>query len=265
MNLQFIRVPRQTVVVVGFSSAHKRCHSGKPVRGGNFSDFLFLQECFGCQEKPLFDIAKLERRESTRLQSAAKLLRSLSRSKDLNREGRPQQQQQGPDRKLSRTHSEGKGARRRRRKDRAAADGGKGKRSHSFHGKADGVRNKDVVHLPRASREDLMDFSGAEVYGSLVLNSSGRPVTNYNNLYRDDPDPYAYYAINDDYAASHASLLNGGGGLEEEETYSGARSILLTEHNLQHLQSQQKQVVVWGGNPQHRRRPDLIRDLPTTR
>lgn len=91
----------------------------------------------------------VERRESTRLQSAAKLLRSLSKSKEVSKPSPappPEQAEQPAEPGLAgRGHpaylSEGKGAGRKRGSGKEGREVRRGKdRAHSFHGKADRQR-----------------------------------------------------------------------------------------------------------------------------
>ena len=149
----------------------------------------------------------MERRESSRLQSAAKLLRSLSKTKDVKSslspegagqvkvsktESGPAELAEFPERGHPAYLSEGKGPRKRKNSGKENKDG-KGKdRSHSFHGKVD-KKERKYLALERQQKE---------------------------------------------------VPLRG-----EETVVSGARSILLTEDNL---------------NPiSHQSSPDLIQDLPT--
>ena len=149
----------------------------------------------------------MERRESSRLQSAAKLLRSLSKTKDVKSSLSPDSGQnkvtktdstggearEFPERGHPAYLSEGKGSRKRRNSGKENKEG-KGKdRSHSFHGKVD-KRERKYLALERQQKE----------------------------------------------AAACTC---------EETVVTGARSILLTEDNL---------------NPiSHQSSPDLIQDLPT--
>jgi len=157
----------------------------------------------------------VERRESSRLQNAAKLLRNLSKSKDLSTASSsisltpatpssevgvvPSGQQQQTN-ELNRSHpiyhSEGKGARRRRSEGREREV--KKDRSHSFHGKVD-KKNK--------------------------------------------------YVCNTSLSQASLNVNNAREKKVKEETVAGARSILLTEDNLNPLQDNSKS-------------PDLIQDLP---
>ena len=91
----------------------------------------------------------VERRESTRLQSAAKLLRSLSKSKEVSKPSPapPPEQAEPPAEPglAGRGHpaylSEGKGAGRKRGSGKEGREVRRGKdRAHSFHGKADRQR-----------------------------------------------------------------------------------------------------------------------------
>ena len=148
----------------------------------------------------------MERRESSRLQSAAKLLRSLSKTKDVKSslspevgqikvtktESGPADLAEFPERGHPAYLSEGKGPRKRKNSGKENKDG-KGKdRSHSFHGKMD-KKERKYLALERQHKEEPVRC--------------------------------------------------------EETVVSGARSILLTEDNL---------------NPiSHQSSPDLIQDLPT--
>ena len=141
----------------------------------------------------------MERRESSRLQSAAKLLRSLSKTKDVKTSLSPEVGQSAqadladfPERGHPAYLSEGKGPRKRKNSGKENKDG-KGKdRSHSFHGKVD-KKERKYLALERHHKEEPVRC--------------------------------------------------------EETVVSGARSILLTEDNL---------------NPiSHQSSPDLIQDLPT--
>ena len=157
----------------------------------------------------------MERRESSRLQSAAKLLRSLSKTKDVKSatasstastttspeaaqikvsktESGPADLAEFPERGHPAYLSEGKGPRKRKNSGKENKEG-KGKdRSHSFHGKMD-KKERKYLALERQQKEEPVRC--------------------------------------------------------EETVVSGARSILLTEDNL---------------NPiSHQSSPDLIQDLPT--
>ena len=148
----------------------------------------------------------MERRESSRLQSAAKLLRSLSKTKDVKSSLSPEVAQikvtktesgpadlaEFPERGHPAYLSEGKGPRKRKNSGKENKEG-KGKdRSHSFHGKMD-KKERKYLALERQQKEEPVRC--------------------------------------------------------EETVVSGARSILLTEDNL---------------NPiSHQSSPDLIQDLPT--
>ena len=154
----------------------------------------------------------MERRESSRLQSAAKLLRSLSKTKDVKSvttsststspeaaqikvsktESGPADLAEFPERGHPAYLSEGKGPRKRKNSGKENKEG-KGKdRSHSFHGKVD-KKERKYLALERQQKEELVR--------------------------------------------------------SEETVVRGARSILLTEDNL---------------NPiSHQSSPDLIQDLPT--
>ena len=143
-----------------------------------------------------------------------------------------------------------------------------------------------------ASREDLVDFSGADVYGSLVLNSDGHAVNRggFNRGLRMRNGSVVDYV---DYGSLYGGCGVGGSVYaslsittspprllpeqqEEEETVSGARSILLTEDALlpptppQHLlpptgaRSQQALPSSSSSSPPCHG-PDLIQDLPPTR
>lgn len=95
----------------------------------------------------------VERRESSRLQSAAKLLRSLSKTKDVkSSEKTPSKAEDAPelpDRSHPAYLSEGKGSRKRRNSVKESRES-KGKdRSHSFHGKVDKKERKYVIALER--------------------------------------------------------------------------------------------------------------------
>ena len=163
------------------------------------SPLLSLQ---GKQRRPV------ERRESSRLQSAAKLLRSLSKTKDVKSslspegagqlkvtktESSPADLPDFPERGHPAYLSEGKGPRKRKNSGKENKDG-KGKdRSHSFHGKMD-KKERKYLALERHQKPE-------------------EPVRS------------------------------------EETVVSGARSILLTEDNLNPISLQSS--------------PDLIQDLPT--
>ena len=150
----------------------------------------------------------MERRESSRLQSAAKLLRSLSKTKDVKSSLSPDSGQnkvtktdstggearEFPERGHPAYLSEGKGSRKRRNSGKENKEG-KGKdRSHSFHGKVD-KRERKYLALERQQKE----------------------------------------------AAACTC---------EETVVTGARSILLTEDNLNPV------------SQSHKSSPDLIQDLP---
>ena len=151
----------------------------------------------------------MERRESSRLQSAAKLLRSLSKTKDV----KSSLSQDSGEKKVSKTDSgggearefpgrghpaylsEGKGPRKRKNSGKENKEG-KGKdRSHSFHGKVD-KKERKYLALERQQKE----------------------------------------------AAACTC---------EETVVTGARSILLTEDNLNPI------------TQSHKSSPDLIQDLPS--
>ena len=153
----------------------------------------------GKQRKPV------ERRESSRLQNAAKLLRSLSKTKDVSKAGAsPEKDKEKPaaseapelpDRGHPAYLSEGKGSRKRKNSGKENKDGGgpRGKdRSHSFHGKLD-KRERKHAGLERQASADT------------------------RHRYKDD---------------IAASPRHG-----EETVVTGARSILLTEDNLVPIQS----------------------------
>ena len=137
----------------------------------------------------------VETRESSRLQSAAKLLRSLSKTKDVKSSektpSKSEEAQELPDRNHPAYLSEGKGSRKRRSSAKENKES-KGKdRSHSFHGKVDKKERKYVIAL---ERQHSTSVTGGQQSGS----SKG-----YSNNSRC-----------------------------EETVVSGARSILLTEDNL---------------------------------
>ena len=151
----------------------------------------------------------MERRESSRLQSAAKLLRSLSKTKDVKSSLSQDTGQikvtktdtgagdvtDFPERGHPAYLSEGKGPRKRKNSGKENKEG-KGKdRSHSFHGKVD-KRERKYLALERHQKEE---------------------------------------------AACTC----------EETVVTGARSILLTEDNLNPI------------SQAHKSSPDLIQDLPT--
>ena len=151
----------------------------------------------GKQRKPV------ERRESSRLQNAAKLLRSLSKTKDVSKSGSSPEKDKDkpaapeapelPDRGHPAYLSEGKGSRKRKNsgKENKDGQGPRGKdRSHSFHGKLD-KRERKHAGLERQASADTR------------------------------------HRYKDDIAASP----------REETVVTGARSILLTEDNLVPIQS----------------------------
>ena len=72
-------------------------------------------------------MSRVERRESTRLQSAAKLLRSLSKSKDKVEAAAETPSMTELDRTFPAYHSEGKGVRRRKSAKAVASPSTKGK------------------------------------------------------------------------------------------------------------------------------------------
>ena len=174
----------------------------------------------GKQRKPV------ERRESSRLQSAAKLLRSLSKTKDVakssvespskvNKEhdDRPEL----PDRNHPAYLSEGKGSRKRKNSGKENKEGKLGKdRSHSFHGKVDKKERKYVALERKASEQD-------------------------NKKYKDD--------LPDNPSQCHRG---------EEPVVQGARSILLTEDNLIPIKERLSSAARAATSP------DLIQDLPRT-
>ena len=110
----------------------------------------------------------MERRESSRLQSAAKLLRSLSKTKDVKSslspdgagqlkvtktESGPADLPDFPERGHPAYLSEGKGPRKRKNSGKENKEG-KGKdRSHSFHGKVD-KRERKYLALERHQKEE---------------------------------------------------------------------------------------------------------------
>ena len=154
------------------------------------------------QRKPV------ERRESTRLASAAKLLRSFSKTKDVVKstetptKGSKVEDQNYPPELPDRNHpaylSEGKGSRKRKNSGKESKES-KGKdRSHSFHGKLDKKEKKYVALERKASKE---------------------------KKYKDDTPE----------TPSHCQ--------REETVFQGARSILLTEDNLIPISSVQRPVT----------------------
>ena len=172
----------------------------------------------GKQRKPV------ERRESSRLQSAAKLLRSLSKTKDVakssaespskvnkEQDDRPEL----PDRNHPAYLSEGKGSRKRKNSGKENKEGKLGKdRSHSFHGKLDKKERKYVALERKASEQD-------------------------NKKYQDD--------LSDNPSQCHRG---------EETVVQGAKSILLTEDNLIPIKERITSTVRTVTSP------DLIQDLP---
>ena len=177
---------------------------------------VYFQE--GKQRKPV------ERRESSRLQSAAKLLRSLSKTKDVAKSSvespsKASKEQQDdrpelPDRNHPAYLSEGKGSRKRKNSGKENKEGKPGKdRSHSFHGKLD-KKERKYVALERKVSED-------------------------NKKYKDD---------NQD---NPSQCLRG-----EETVVQGARSILLTEDNLIPIKERVSTTARTATSP------DLIQDLP---
>ena len=161
---------------------------------------LYFQEVK--QRKPV------ERRESTRLASAAKLLRSFSKTKDVVKstetptKGSKVEDQNYPPELPDRNHpaylSEGKGSRKRKNSGKESKES-KGKdRSHSFHGKLDKKEKKYVALERKASKE---------------------------KKYKDDTPE----------TPSHCQ--------REETVFQGARSILLTEDNLIPISSVQRPVT----------------------
>ena len=157
----------------------------------------------------------MERRESSRLQSAAKLLRSLSKTKDVKSSLSQDTGQikvtktdtgagdvtDFPERGHPAYLSEGKGPRKRKNSGKENKEGRQGKdRSHSFHGKLD-KKERKYLALERQQK-------GEEALSSPQCNC-------------------------------------------EETVVSGARSILLTEDNLNPI------------SQAHKSSPDLIQDLPS--
>ena len=178
----------------------------------------------------------MERKESSRLQSAAKLLRSLSKSKDvsktsptiINSPAKPKKISQPPlpelpDRGHPAYQSEGKGARKRRNSGKENKDA-KGKdRSHSFHGKVD-KKERKYAALERINSTDPK-FGG---------------FTSVIELPQKRLSP-----------TSKLGKQNGSQCTCEETVVQGAKSILLTEDNLIPIKSSEKICS-----------PDLIQDLP---
>ena len=188
----------------------------------------------------------VERRESSRLQSAAKLLRSLSKSKEVAgggtaaaaAAGSPAGAGQGqcapppelparkgaeaerPDRSHPAYHSEGKGARRRRSSGKENKEVKKD-RSHSFHGKVDKKVNR---------------------YAASGSSDGGGPVRTPKRLSSSE-------ARLEEVTRRPASFCQPS---RTEQTVAGARSILLTEDNLSPV----------GKKANSSRSPDLIQDLP---
>ena len=177
---------------------------------------MYFQE--GKQRKPV------ERRESSRLQSAAKLLRSLSKTKDVAKSSvespskvskEPDDRPELPDRNHPAYQSEGKGSRKRKNSGKENKEGKPGKdRSHSFHGKLD-KKERKYVALERKISED-------------------------NKKYKDDHQ--------DNPSQCHRG---------EETVVQGARSILLTEDNLIPIKEQRVSTAAKAATS-----PDLIQDLP---
>lgn len=178
----------------------------------------------------------VERKESSRLQSAAKLLRSLSKSKDVsktsptisNQPTKPKKISQPPLPELpDRSHpvyqSEGKGARKRRNSGKENKDG-KGKdRSHSFHGKVD-KKERKYAALER-------------------VNSTDPKFGCFNPVIELSPQKVS--------PGSKLGKQNGAQCTCEETVVQGAKSILLTEDNLIPIKTSEKICS-----------PDLIQDLP---
>ena len=178
----------------------------------------------------------MERKESNRLQSAAKLLRSLSKSKDVSKTSpkiveppaKPKKISQPPlpelpDRGHPAYQSEGKGARKRRTSGKENKEG-KGKdRSHSFHGKVD-KKERKYAALERVNSTDPK-FG---VFSSVIELPQKRTCSTSKS---DKPKRSACTC--------------------EETVVQGAKSILLTEDNLIPIKSSEKTCS-----------PDLIQDLP---
>ena len=160
------------------------------------------------------------------MQSAAKLLRSLSKTKDVakssaespskvnkEQDDRPEL----PDRNHPAYLSEGKGSRKRKNSGKENKEGKLGKdRSHSFHGKLDKKERKYVALERKASEQD-------------------------NKKYQDD--------LPDNPSQCHRG---------EETVVQGAKSILLTEDNLIPIKER------LGSTVRTVTSPDLIQDLPRT-
>ena len=167
----------------------------------------------------------LERRESTKLQSAAKLLRSLSKSRDLNKYNDIQDKANGVVGSL----------RRKRRNSACVKNEGdksvtkKEGRSHSFHGKSD---NKSA-RLRQESRL-LSKIDNKVQLGHQRFQSCGDLIeTQENGLKETVTEGHSYFTL-DLQPACETSYDSSPtkGHVKDEAIVNGAKSILLTEDNL---------------------------------
>lgn len=224
------------------------------------------------EEKPAKMSKGVERRESTRLQSAAKLLRSLSKSKDIGKS--PSSSKTTPtvptvdekdEPKLDRSQSMSAGSSRvssRRRKNKsekggsAEEKGGRIKpspRAQSFHGKADRQSSKMRKEIEENKRNSLLVLSCSEVEARAASKSC-------EDILDSSPYPKGYATFSgfrgrDGVRPNCSEILRHEGPVyKSPNILNGARSSHFLDENLTLPRNFSVEMP--------HRCPDLIQDLP---